>query len=63
MNELAKLGQTYFDADHGKTLHDIVESILGPDKKVADCTKYQSEALAEIRDALISRAEALEIAL
>ena len=50
MKEIQEIGQKLIDAGHFDVMTEIIESTLGKDKKVSDCTKKQIDALVIILD-------------
>ena len=61
MEALQVLGGRFAESGNMEALLDIVESTLGANKKVSECTKKQTEALLVILDDLQDKAEELGI--
>ena len=50
MSEIQELGAKFIENGRMEELTEIIEGILGPNKKVSDCTKKQLSAVIVIRD-------------
>lgn len=61
MVQVQSFGKAFIDKGVGKALTDIIESVLGKDKKVSECTDKQLDALIVIRDELLAKSKELGI--
>lgn len=61
MAEVGEVGEKLASAGYADTLTDIVESTLGPGKKVSECTKKQIDAVLIILDDMKNKVEELGI--
>ena len=59
MESIQAIGQKLIDAGHFDDLTEIVESVLGKDKKVSECNKKQIDALVIILDELTEKVSEL----
>ena len=50
MTEIQKLCEEFVKTDRIEELTEIIEGVLGPGKKVSECTKKQLSAVIIIRD-------------
>lgn len=61
MDQLQVYGSKLVEANMGDKLTEIVESVLGPGKKVTECTKKQVESIAIILDGMKAVCEDLSL--
>lgn len=61
MEDIMEVGNRLAAAGHTEELLEIVENILGPGKKVSDCTKKQIEAMVIIYEDILDKMEELGI--
>lgn len=61
MDNLQEVGQRFASSGNMELLTEIVEDVLGPGKKVSECSKKQLDAMVMILDNLNDKAEELGI--